>query len=124
MAHRNRTKRRYSFETITAPTKLEVLELTEKEGEITSARLAQLMDIELNHASRLTRLYWSEGLFHRERKDRRYGGIRYYFNLTETGRTKLRYLRSKLLTNNVDKEQLWKAFKLNQPQKGELPQRL
>lgn len=96
MTHRDRTKRKYSFETITAPTKLEVLEFAEKEREITSAKLAQLMGIRLNHASRLTRLYWSEGLFHKERRDKMYRGIRYYFSLTETGRIKLRYLRGKL----------------------------
>ncbi len=95
MLARDRSKRKYSFGDITAPTKLECLEFVEREKEMISSRLADLMKIDLNHASKLLRGYWSEGLLHRELGTRRHGGIRYSFTLTKTGRTKLKYFRNK-----------------------------
>ncbi len=95
MPRRVKSKRKYGFGDLTAPTKFEVLEIAEKEKEMGSARLADLMGIKLNHASRLMRGYWSEGLLHREISTRRRGGIRYSFTLTKTGRRKLAYFRDK-----------------------------
>jgi len=95
MPARDRSKRKYGFGDHSAPTKREVLEIVERGKEVNSARLAELMKIDLNHASRLLRGYWSEGLLHRELKTRRYGGIRYLFSLTGTGRAKLKYFRDK-----------------------------
>ena len=95
MPARDRSKRKYGFGDHSAPTKLECLELVEKEKEVGSARLADLMKIKLNHASKLLRGYWSKGLLHRELSTRRRGGIRYSFSLTETGRAKFRYLKNK-----------------------------
>ncbi len=95
MPRRVRSKRKYGFGDLTAPTKFEVLELMEKEKEVGSSRLAELMGIKLNHASRLLRGYWSEGLLHRESTTMRHGGIRYSFTLTKTGKRKLAYFRGK-----------------------------
>ena len=95
MPARDRSKRKYGFGDLTAPTKFECLELVEKEKVLGSARLAGLMKIGLNHASKLLRGYWSEGLLRRELSTRRRGGIRYSFSLTDTGRAKLRYFRKK-----------------------------
>lgn len=95
MPARDRSKRKYGFGDLTAPTKLECLELVEKEKEMGSARLAELMKVGLNHASRLLRGYWFEGLLHRDLRAGRHGRIRYSFSLTKTGRTKLRYFRNK-----------------------------
>lgn len=92
---KDRSKRKYGFSDHTAPTKLECLELVEKEREMTSARLAELMKIDLNHASRLMRGYWSEGLLRRDIVTRKRGGIRYSFSLTKTGKRKLAYFRDK-----------------------------
>ncbi len=95
MPMRAKSKRKYGFSDLTAPTKREVLELVEKEREMISARLADLMKINPNHASRLMRGYWSEGLLHREISTMRHGGIRYTFTLTKTGKRKLAYFRGK-----------------------------
>ena len=101
MPARNRSKLKYGFGDLTAPTKLECLELVEKEKEVGSARLAELMKINLNHASRLLRGYWSEGLLHRELSTRRRGGIRYSFSLTDTGRAKIRYFKKNKNLKNL-----------------------
>ncbi len=81
--------RKYGFGDLTAPTKFETLEFVEKTKEMSSAKLADLMKISLNHAARLLRGYWTEGLLHRELSTKRHGGIRYFFRLTHTGRARL-----------------------------------
>lgn len=82
MPARDRSKRKYGFGDLTAPTKFETLEFVEKTKEMSSAKLADLMKISLNHAARLLRGYWTEGLLHRELSTKRHGGIRYFFRLT------------------------------------------
>ncbi len=98
---RDRSKRKYGFSDHTAPTKLECLELVEKEKEVGSSRLAELMKIDLNHAARLLRGYWSEGLLHREPSTMGRGGIRYSFSLTETGRGELDYFKKQKNLKNL-----------------------
>ena len=98
---KDRSKRKYGFGDLTAPTKLECLELVEREKEVGSARLAELMKIDLSHASRLLWGYWSEGLLHRELNTRRHGGIRYTFSLTETGRAEIRYFKKNKNLKNL-----------------------
>lgn len=83
---KDRSKRKYGFGDLTAPTKLECLELVEKEKEAGSARIAELMGIPLNHASKIMRDYWSQGLLHRELNTKRRRGVCYRFSLTNTGR--------------------------------------
>ncbi len=93
MHTRDRSKRKYGFGDLTAPTKLECLELVERENEVGSARIAKLMEIPLSHASKIMRDYWSQGLLHRELNTKRRRGVCYLFSLTETGKGKLTYFR-------------------------------
>ncbi len=112
MPTRNRSKRKYGFGDHTAPTKLECLELVEKEKVVSSAMLTELMKIKLNHASRLLRGYWSEGLLHREPSARRRSGIRYSFSLTETGRGELDYFKKQKNLKNLFRS-FFKNFKIS-----------
>ena len=93
MGKKGRAERKYSFKQFPCPSKLEVLEIIEREGRITSRQLAKIMNIPLAHAAKLNMTYWRDGLLHHVAESMKTGGRRYVFSLTNTGRGKLEYFR-------------------------------
>lgn len=70
--------------------KLQILELAEEEGEITSADVSKELGITLHNASMLLRRYWKQGLL-----SRKASGLcnRKTYSIRRKGRRRLRWLQ-------------------------------
>jgi len=70
--------------------KMQILEILDGDS-LTSQEVNDRADI--NHAARLLRYYWSQGLLTRDEENLSQGGIRYRYTLSDSGKERLDYLK-------------------------------